>query len=183
MSYIVTGARGMGTVGSAATTGAQTGGQAGGGSGVNVGGVIGSAGSALTSIVGGAINLANNIGLWRQQRRDVAGAREDAWAAEVDALNYDNLLAAQSAEELAAQNAAIEEQNRVIAEQERVLGHEQAALQAQIRRAEIETARRQRAAEAMRFRMPTWGWFALAGVGVLAIAGAGAYMGLKSEES
>jgi uncharacterized coiled-coil protein SlyX len=163
MSYIVTDARGLGDV--------------------DVGSVIGGAGSALTSVVGGAINLATNIGLWRQQRRDVAGQREAAWDEEIDALNYDNLLAAQSAEELAAQNAAIEEQNRVIAEQERIMGHERASLNAQIRRAEIEAERQQRAAAAMQFRMPTWGWFALAGVGVLAIAGAGAYMGLKSEES
>ena len=183
MSYIVTDARGMGTVGSAATAGAQAGGEAGGGGGVNVGAVIGSAGSALTSIVGGAINLANNIGLWRQQRRDVAAAREDAWAAEIDALNYDNLLAAQSAEELAAQNAVIEERNRQMAEQERIIGHERSALESQIRRAELEAERQQRAAAAMQFRMPTWGWFAVAGVGILAIVGAGAYMGLKSEES
>jgi len=180
MSYIVTDFRGIGISG--ASAGAQTSEEV--VSGVDgLGGIISTAGSAASSIVGGAINLANNIGLWRQQRRDVAGQREDSWAAEVDSLNHESLLAAQSAEELAARNAVIEEQNREIAERERIMGHERSALEAQIRRSELEAARQQRAAAAMRFRMPTWGWYALAGVGVLTIIGAGAYVGLKSEES
>jgi len=132
MSYIVTDPNALGTVGSAAASGAQVGGEAGGGGGVDVGGVIGAAGSALTTIVGGAINLANNIGLWRQQRRDVAAAREDAWAAEMGAINQGRLNAQMTAEELAAQNAVIEEQNRLVAEQERIMGHERSALEAQI---------------------------------------------------
>jgi hypothetical protein len=184
MSYILTNSCGMGTVGSAATAGAKAGGKAGGGgSSVDAGAVVGAAGSALTAIVGGAINLANNIGLWRQQARDISAAREDAWSVEIDSINYNNLLAAQSAEELAAQNAVIEERNRQLAEQERIIGHEMSALEFQMRRSELEAERQQRAAAARQFRMPTWGWFAVAGVGVLAIAGAGAYMGFKSEES
>lgn len=181
MSYVVIDSRGMGT--SAAVSGAQVGAEAGSGGGASAGGVVDAAASALSTIVGGAINLANNIGLWRQQRRDVASQREDSWAAEVDALNREDLLRLQSAEELAAQNAVIEERNRALDEQERAMARERAALENQISRSRLEAEQQQRAAIAGQFRMPTWGWFAIAGVSVVAIAGVGAYMGLKSEEN
>ena len=184
MSYIVTDFRGLGTIGAAAA-GATAGGDAGGdaGGGLDVGGLVTGIGGALTSAIGGAINLANNFGLWRQQRRDAAGQREDAWAAELDSINQGSLKTQMSAEEMAAQNAVIVEQNRMLSEQERIMGHERSALEYEMRRGEVQAGQQARTAEAMRFRMPTWGWYALAGVGVAAVIGAGALYGVKSEES
>lgn len=180
MSYVVTDSRGLGTNG--AVAGAVAGGQSGGDGGSSAGGLISGIGGALTSAVVGAINLASNIGLWRQQRRDIAGQREDAWAAEIGAINNENLLRMQSAEELAAQNVVIAEREQLIDEQERVMAHERSAIEFEMSRAELRAEQQARTAEAMRFRMPTWGWWALAGVGVASVIGFGAYFGVKSEE-
>lgn len=183
MSYIVTDAHGLGTIGDAAVAGATTGGEAGGGGGVDAGAGIGAAAGVLSSVVGGVINLVSNIGLWRQQRRDIAGSREDAWAAELASINQGNLNAQMSAEEMAAQNVVIAEQARFLAEREREIGHERAAIEFEMRRGDLQAAQRARLAEATRFRMPTWGWYTLAGVGVAAVVGASAYYGVKVEEN
>ncbi|MHC4119735.1 MAG: hypothetical protein ACYSWO_19735 [Planctomycetota bacterium] len=146
-------------------------------------GFIDEAASAAGSIVGGAIELASNIGLLRQQRRDIAALREDAWSSEFGQMQYDRYIEAQNAEVLAAQNAVAEEHAQFIEEQERIVGLERQALQAEIRRGELEAERRAREEAAMSFKMPTWGWFALAGVGIAIVIGAGAYAGAQAGES
>ncbi|MHC4702353.1 MAG: hypothetical protein ACYTFQ_17435 [Planctomycetota bacterium] len=145
-------------------------------------GFIDEAASAAGSIVGGAIELASNIGLLRQQRRDAAAIREDVWAAEFGQMQYDRYIEAQNAEVLAAQNAVAEEHAQFIEEQERIVGLERQALQAEIRRGELEAERRAREEAAMSFKMPTWGWVALAGVGIAIVIGAGAYAGAQAGE-
>lgn len=145
-------------------------------------GFISEIASAAGSVIGGAIELSSNIGIWRQQRRDAAALREDAWAAEFGAMQYDRLLEMQNAEVLRTQNQIADERARLIEEQERIVGLERVALQAQIRRDELEAERRAREEAAMSFKMPTWGWFALAGVGIAVIVGAGAFVGAQSAE-
>lgn len=145
-------------------------------------GIISEALSAAGSVIGGAIELASTIGALRSERRSIAALREDAWAAEFGALQYDRLLAIQNDEILRTQNEIAEERARIVEEQERIVGLERMALQAEIRRDELEAERRAREEAALSFKMPTWGWFALAGVGIAAIVGAGAVAGASAAE-
>mgnify|MGYP001827899708 CR=1 FL=1 len=145
-------------------------------------GFISEALSAVGSIVGGAIELASTKEALRAQRSAAAAYREEAWAAEYGDIEYARFIEAQNAEVLAAQNEIVEEQNRILEEQERIVGHERVALEAEIRRGELEAERRAREEAALSFKMPTWGLVALAGLGIAAVVGAGAFMGLQSAE-
>lgn len=156
MSYVTTDAQGMGFVTEAA--------------------------AAVVSIVTGAIDLSSQKEALREQRRLAAQGREDAWAAELGDIEHARYLRAQDAQVLSAQNTITEERNALLAEQERVVGHERAALEAQIRRNQLVAERRAREQAAQTFKMPTWAWVALAGIGIVAGVGTGAFMAVSKEK-
>jgi len=145
-------------------------------------GFIVEAAAAVVSIVTGAIDLSTQKEAIREQRRLLAQGREDAWAAELGDIEHARYLRAQDAQVLAAQNTVTEERSALLEEQERVVGHERAALQAQIRRNQLIAARRAREQAAQTFKMPTWAWVALAGIGIAAGIGTGAFVALSKKD-
>ncbi len=141
---------------------------------------VGAGISAAASLVTGAVGLAYGIGAMRDQRRASAGYRESVWADTMGAINQGNLLAQQDAEVLAAQNVIAGEQESQFREQRREIGEQTQALRSQIGRDRMQAQDAARLADAMRFRLPTWGWWVIAGAGVAAVIGGAAFFATRS---
>ena len=157
---------------------------------VTTDGALGSAGQIATGAVGAAANVATGLinliygsRAREAQQEELAAGREGAFSSWQSDREMAALLAQQDAEVRRAQDAILSEQEAEAEARAREIRGESANLRAQIDRDRRNAERRALEAHAMRWRMPTWGWWALGGVAVASVVGVSAFVATRVEES
>jgi len=164
VSYVVTTGRGLGTEESS--------------TGVTPGGAV----SAATTVVTGFINLIYGNRAANAEREQIAAETSGSFASWQAQREMDALRQQQDREIGEAQNVVLDEQGRQIQEESRRIGLERERLLWEIDREQAAAERQARVAAALS-GTPNWFWWALGGVGVVAVVGIAGYLGTRAEES